>query len=238
MLKKIILLLISIAILFVFIGCDVEQSSDLTYVAVDDNYISEQLIKDDESCEVVQKTLVFQDEINEQEKQMFIAAANMIADFFHVESNSELFTKNDILDMDDYAIINIPSDYIFFTASVSYEDNDVFNVDCGLYAFTQYMYEEIEDYSPDKIYDYGLYKYNSEPINEYYAKRVVLDFINTTPLANTKLILENVFFEYKYDTREKEYFVFEYFYVNEQAKFEKIFIKVDNYMRKVVQISK
>ncbi len=238
MLKKIILLLLSIAILLIFIGCDEKQSSDLIYVAVDDNYISEKLIESDECSEVIQKNLVFKDEINEQEKQMFIAAANLIADFFHVESNSELFTDNDILDMGDYVVINIPSDYIFFTASVMYKNNDVFNVDCGLYAFTQYMYEEIEDYSPEKINEYGLYKYNNEPINKLYAKRVVFDFVATTPLANTKLILEGVTSEYKYGTREIEHYIFEYFYINEQSKFERIFIKVDTYMRKVVQISK
>ncbi|MCK5811386.1 MAG: hypothetical protein KAG94_00680 [Clostridiales bacterium] len=238
MLKKTILLLLSISILLFFIGCGKEQSSNLTYVAVDDNYISKQLIKNDESCEMVQKSLVFEDEIDEQEKQIFIAGANMIADFFHMESNSRKFTDNDIFDMGDYAIVNIPTDYIFITARISYEDLEVFLLDCELYAFTQYLYEKIDNYSPEKINEYGLYKYKQDPINELYAKRVIEEFVKETPLSNTKLILENVTFEYKYDTREKEYYTFEYFYVNEQTKFERIFIKVDAYMRKVVQISK
>jgi len=218
MIRKVFLIFTILIITLFAIGC--EQTNDI--------------IEEDKPI----KEMVFKDDISKDEQQFFIVGAKIIEEFFNVECDSEKFLKTDIQPMDEYAIVTIPTKLFFFTVRISYDDMKVFDIDSELYAFSKFLYEKVEDYSPSNNIDYSMYKYTKTPINEKYAKRVVEDFIKDTPLANTRLVLKDVTYEYKYDSKEIEYYIFKYKYVNEEYKYDTIFIKVDTYMRKVVRITK
>ena len=180
----------------------------------------------------------FNEDISEQEKELFIIGSSVIEDFFDVTCDSSKYLKTDILDMDDYAIVSIPADFIYFVVKISYSDMEVYAINNELYTFTQFLFEEIDDYQIDKVSEYGMYKYEKVSVNQKYAERIIKEFVLGTPLERAKLIFNDVTFEYKYNTEEIEYYVFKYNYVNEDYEFETIYFKVDAYMKKVVQMLK
>jgi len=217
MIKRIFLIFIILVITLFAFGC--EQANE---------------IEEDKPI----KTMVFNEDISKDEQQFFIIGSKIIEEFFNVECESEKFLKTDIQDMEQYAIVTIPTKLFFFTVRISYDDMKVFDIDSELYAFAKFLDEKVDDYSPSNNIDYSMYKYKKTPINEKYAKRITEDFIKDTPLANTHLMLKEVKYEYKYDSQEIEYYIFQYNYVNEEYRYDTVYIKVDTYMRKVVRITK
>jgi hypothetical protein len=92
----------------------------------------------------------------------------------------------------------------------------------------------IADPSINEVYDY---KYSLTPITEEEALLIAEDFIMNSPLGEKTYTLKNTNFEYKFDSQDKEFFVFEYDLTDNEDNVSTSFIKIDNYMQVVTEIT-
>lgn len=222
MARKLLLFAIISILVISFIGCD-------TTGVVSDGLNKSELTKAGEEK--------FNMNISEDEKQLFRIGASMIESFYNVTCDSSKFLKTDINDMGDYAVVNIPTDFIYISVKIDYESMEVFNINSELYSFTQFLFEQVSDFSIENSSKYVNYKYEKSPINLEYAKTLVKDFIKNTPLSQTKMTFKESSAEKRHDSDETEYYILKYSYINEKMIYDTVFFKVDTYMRKIVSIT-
>ncbi|MBN2851273.1 MAG: hypothetical protein JXQ23_00895 [Clostridia bacterium] len=225
MVRKLLLFALISILVLTFIGCDSTStvSSDLG---------NTELSESNKATEYK-----FNANISEEEKQLFKIGASMIESFYNVACDSSKFLKTDINDMGDYAVVNIPTDFIYISVKINYESMEVFNINSELYSFTKFLFEQISDFSIEDSSKYVNYKYEKNPVNLEYARSVVKDFVKNTPLSQTKMTFKDSSVEKKYNSDETEYYILKYSYINEKMIYDTVYFKVDAYMRKVVQIT-
>jgi len=176
--------------------------------------------------------------IAEEDLVVFQLAQESIKNYFDYEIDATDFSYEGLVGMENFWIVRLPIPDNTFQVRIAKEEEHVFNIMSYQYAYNNFR-EENKTFFEENVAmsDVIEYRYSKTPINEKAAKEVAEAFIASTPLADMKLKSVESFFEFKYDSSEKEYFVFEYLRTNENGLSKMISIKIDAYMKSVVEVS-
>lgn len=170
---------------------------------------------------------------------LYDAAYEEVKSYFGIAPDRALFTDKCVVDMGEYAIVEYTEGEGSIFASVTYEDKIVFSINAlnyELYEFAKENQDKIKDI--EDMTQIDEYMSSLEPGVESEAKEAVEKFILETDISELDLEFKEMFYEYVFDKQDKEYFVFEYIYENEDGTENPVFIRYHNLMKRVVSVIK
>lgn len=184
-------------------------------------------------------------DVQEEEEEEVVKDASTVAkaavqSYFHETAIDDLKVEETDLS-EEIKIINfIAEDAKFYKYSVRVGLNDLeaFMIQSSAAAdkLTTEAISATGNAEPSikEVYDY---KYSLTPITEEKALLIAEDFVMNSPLGQRTYTLKNTNFEYRFDSQDKEFFVFEYELTDSQDNVSTSFIKVDNYMQVVTEVT-
>ncbi|MCY6483068.1 hypothetical protein OW763_01705 [Clostridium aestuarii] len=171
-------------------------------------------------------------------EEAFKIAVKASKEYFDFKADKKKFNPDKITDMNTYWIVPISSNKGDLLVSVALESKQVFAITGSSSAWNKLKeeYKREKGIKDDKIDDKKLweYKYSKEPVSEEESKKIAEKFIKSSPLKNKKLKYNESKYEFKFDSPEKEYYVFSYEEEGKESK--EIFIKVDTFLREVYEV--
>lgn len=176
-------------------------------------------------------------------EEAYEIAAKTVKDYFNFDADKSAFKPENIIDMGHYWIVNVSNNEGRLDVRILLEDKKPFFIEGSSSAENKL----IEEYKKSKgvkeidMEEYLKYYYSKKPASKKESKKIAEDFIKSTPLKdlNLKFLESESFYELKYDSPEKEYFVFAYLKDDKDPKNPQniVFIKVNTYTKEVREVS-
>ncbi|WBW97412.1 M56 family metallopeptidase [Oceanirhabdus sp. W0125-5] len=178
--------------------------------------------------------------------EAFEIASKAVKDYFDFDADKSSFDPTTIIDMGHYWILRVSNSQGSFQVRILLEDKQSFMIS-GSSSAAKKVEEEVKkaknidkvdnnNYS-EYIKEYYDYLYSKEPISKEESKKMAEEFIKSSPLKDMNLSFSESesFYELKYDSPEKEFYVFAY--LKDNSPQDIIFIKVNNYLKEVSELT-
>ncbi|MEA4827134.1 MAG: hypothetical protein VB130_10935 [Clostridium sp.] len=150
------------------------------------------------------------------EQKAFKIAVKTTKNYFKLNGDESKFKLDKISDMKTYWIVFISNGKESFQVRISLQDKKPFFISRNISS-----------------------NYKNKPISKDASKKIADNFIKSSPLKNTKLKFLKSSYELKFNSSEKEYYVFEYVKQNKDPKNPQnlIIVKVNTFSKAVSEIS-
>lgn len=230
--RKIVLIGMTLIVCLIGSGCN-NQVTNVNTSNLDSNEIVVEEVS--EEADLSENEAASSENTIDDQKVATLA----VQQYFHELEVDELVVES-IDFSDDINLVHFlapESEKVMYTVRVDTKDLKVFMIQ-DLTGMEQLEAEMIgttgiESPTNKDIYDY---KYSLTPISKEVALDIANKFLDGSPMVSKSYELVDTKFEFKFDSQDKEYFVFEYEITDVAGEKITTFVKVDNYIQTVVEI--
>lgn len=176
-------------------------------------------------------------------EEAFEIASKTVKDYFNFNADKSVFDPKYIADLGHYWIVNVRNNEGIYEVSILLEDKQPFLIKGSASPDNKLIeeFKNVKNVEDVDIREYYEYCYSKKPISKEESKNIAEAFIKSTPLKDQdlKFLESESFYELKYDSPEKEYYVFAYLKGDTDPKNPQniVFIKINTYTREIHSVS-